>query len=98
MDTSTVTISTSFQLSLPTEHNVGTNKPPTRQIFHLSKINLAASRQVGLLKSIPRNQSRKCVNLFKKYLHAAMGHLDQERSSIRSTKKTLPETTDTLEK
>ena len=27
-----------------------------------------------------------------------MGHLDQERSSIRSTKKTLPETTDTMEK
>ena len=66
VDTSTVTVNTFFQLSILTYHNVGTNQPPTRHIFNPSKINLASSRQVGLLKLIPMNQSRKFANLFRK--------------------------------
>ena len=77
MDTTTATINTFFQLSIPTDHNGIINKFPTCHIFHPSKINLDGSHKSGLIKFSPRNQLIKCANIFRKSVHAEIGQLDQ---------------------
>ena len=62
----TTTIIIKFQLSIPTEHNVGTYLFPACHIFQPSKLNLSVIRQDGILQLSPWNQSIKCANMFRK--------------------------------
>ena len=81
MDTTTATINTFFQLSIPIEHNGIINTFPTYHIFQLSKINLEGSHQAGIFQFSPLNQSRKC----EKSVHIEMVHLGQDYTSTLST-------------